>query len=79
MKVKVVGKEYKHGTAKKTGKPYEATIAYVQYPVNGVLGLCCEAVWLDLSFIAPEDVVVGSEYSMDRNRAGFIVAFDRLK
>lgn len=78
MKVTVIGKEVMSGTSKKTGQPYEATIAHVQYKKARVEGYAVEGVWVDSTLCQPYDIEVGASYDLDRDGRGFIISFERV-
>jgi hypothetical protein len=44
MKVTVIGKTHLSGNSKKTGKPYDSTVAHVTCKKNGVDGLAAESI-----------------------------------
>ena len=76
MKVVVIGKEYVSGTSKKTGKPFEANLAYVSYKKMGVEGQAVEAIFLDPNTYPLGAIQVGKTYNVDRDSRGFLVSFD---
>lgn len=78
MKVTVIGKEMMSGTSKKTGQPYEATIAHVQYKKSKCEGFAVDNVWIDSSLCPAYDIEVGSNYDLDRDGRGFIISFERV-
>lgn len=76
MKVTVVGKEYVSGTSKRTGKAFEANVAYVTHKKNGVNGVAVDSVWLDCEAYPLGSIQVGKEYNVDRDQRGFLLSFD---
>lgn len=78
MKVLVVGKEHRSGVSKKNGNPYDCTVAHIQYKRNKVEGMATEMVWLDTGAFAPDTIVVGKQYNLERDGGGYIVAFEQV-
>ena len=76
MKAVVLGKEYASGTAKKTGKPFAATVVHVSFKKNKVEGQAVDSVWLDPVSYPVESILVGKTYDIDRDSRGFVVGFD---
>lgn len=75
MKVTVVGKEYMSGESKKTGKPYSATMVHVTYPKARCEGECVESIWVDESLLPENKIQIGSQYDVDRDARGYLLAF----
>jgi hypothetical protein len=78
MKVTVIGKTHLSGNSKKTGKPYDSTVAHVTCKKNGVDGLAAESIWLDAKTYPLEAIAIGKTYDCDRDSSGYIIAFDQL-
>lgn len=76
MKVMVMGKEHLKGTSRKTGKPFDNTVVYIQHKKNNVEGVYCGDVWLDAATFPVESVQVGKSYFLDRDDRGYVIAFD---
>ena len=78
MKVKVIGKEKRAGTSRKTGNPFNFTMAHVIYPKTGVEGQSCETVWLPGEQYPLNTIQVGADYNIDRDSNGYLVAFEKV-
>lgn len=76
MKVFVLGKEHISGTSRKTGKAFDSNIVHVSYTKNGVEGHTVESIWLDPKSFPLKDIVVGENYSVDRDQRGFVCGFE---
>lgn len=77
-KVNLVGKEYVSGTSRKTGKPFEMWVAYIEYPDRHVEGVKCENIVLNAS-IPSADLVVGATYELSYNKRGYVDNFSICK
>lgn len=76
MKVTLVGKSSVSGTSRKTGNPYNCTVAHITFKKNGVDGVAADAVWLDAASYPASALKVGSTYDIDRDSRGYPIAFD---
>lgn len=76
MKVMVMGKEHVQGTSRKTQKPFDNTVVYVQHKKNGVDGVVCGNVWLNAGTYPIEGIQLGKTYNLDRDERGFVMAFE---
>lgn len=75
MVVQLLGKELRSGTAKKTGKPYTAVIAYLAYKADGVHGVKCSNIFLSPEKYPFESLVVGAQYNIVMGLDGYLQSF----
>ncbi len=75
MKIKVIGKEHREGTSKKTGNKYNANIVHYLSKARGLEGQCGKSAWLDPVMIHMEEIVVGGEYIIEFDDRGFVQEF----
>ena len=75
MKAMIIGKERRKGT-KKDGTPYDNTIVHVTYKKFGVEGSAAETLFVKAENFSPDRIVVGQTCEFDRDRSGFLCAFD---
>ena len=66
MKIKVIGKVHREGTAKKTGNPYNFNQAHYTGPGRGVEGLAALALNPAPSLIPYADIKFNAEYCQRR-------------
>jgi len=78
MKVNVVGKEYVHGTSKKTGKEFEGNVVHCTHRKQGCEGLVAESIWLNPDDYPLSGIEVGKTYEVDRDQRGYIVEFSKV-
>ncbi len=77
MKVMLIGKEHRSGTAKKTGKDYNLTFAHVAFNKNGCDGQAVETIALDATTYPAAALKVGDVYEVDRDNRGYVIAFEK--
>lgn len=79
MIIKVIGKQHRAGTSKKTGKPYDFSEIYFlgedRY-VEGKMGMSCI---VDPSQVPFAQIVVGGEYVAEFGPSGRLDTFEPKK
>lgn len=78
MKVTVTGKERISGTSKKTGRAFDSVVVYVVFPAKGVTGLKTDNIWLDPNQYPLDSIKVNSDYDVDLDIRGWLLAFKPL-
>lgn len=77
MIIKVIGKQHRSGTSKKTGKPYDFSEVYFlgdnRY-VEGQMGMSCI---VDPAQVPFAQIVVGGEYVAEFGPGGYLESFKR--
>lgn len=77
MIIKVIGKQHRAGTSKKTGKPYDFSEVYFlgenRY-VEGQIGMSCT---VDPSQVPFSQIVLGAEYVAEFGPSGYLETFKR--
>lgn len=77
MIIKVIGKQHRAGTSKKTGKPYDFSEVYFLGEsrfVEGQYGMSCI---VDPLYVPFSQIVVGAEYVAEFGPGGNLIDFKR--
>ena len=75
MKIKVLGKIHREGTARRTGNPYNFNRIYYIGKEQDVEGQTACVLALDSQFVPYESIKVGTEYTVEFNQRGYVVEF----
>ncbi len=77
MIIKVIGKQHRAGTSKKTGKPYDFSEVYFLGEDRWVEGQVGQSCIVDPSQVPFAQIVVGGEYVAEFGPGGSLVSFKR--
>ncbi len=79
MKIKVIGKAHREGTSKRTGNDYNFNQVHYNAPARGVEGIAAKTFSLDPGAFPYGSIQVGSEYNVEFDERGYVVAFEPVK
>ena len=75
MKIKVLGKVHREGTARRTGNPYNFNQIHYLGKEQGVEGQAACVLTLAPPLFPYESIKVDTEYTVEFNQRGYVVEF----
>ena len=75
MKIKVLGKAHREGTAKRTGNPYNFNQVHYLGKEQGVEGQAACVLNFDPKSFPYDSIKIGGEYTVEFNQRGYVVEF----
>lgn len=78
MRIKVIGKQNRNGTSKKTGKPYNFNVVHYVGKSAFVIGEAALTLNLDPEEYPIDSIIVGANYDVDFDGSGYVVDFRKV-
>jgi hypothetical protein len=78
--MKIIGAIERHGISKKTGRPYDLTIATAIHPDlrPGAFGSKVEEITLNANTYPAESIKINSTYMVDYDSRGYCIGFEPI-
>ena len=77
MKIKVIGKQNRQGTSKKTNKPYNFNVVHYVGKSAFVTGDAALTLNLDPANYPLDSIIIGADYIVDFDGNGYVVDFHK--